>query len=158
VARLADTRGLRPASVRPNHLGDGAPRGTCLCPGAKVLGSQTDLLTPWYDGRAEIWDRELGDRELTIPALCARLFLLPLFFVCSHHSASKDTLRNCTKCRGILACARLKPSLAGRQMRLLVGVTVRNSQSSAPFPLTVWPDRPYKGIKNRNKAEQNVVA
>jgi hypothetical protein len=25
-----------------------------LCPGAKVSGSQTDLLTPWYDGRAEI--------------------------------------------------------------------------------------------------------
>jgi hypothetical protein len=25
-----------------------APRGTCLRPGAKVSGSQTDLLTPWY--------------------------------------------------------------------------------------------------------------
>jgi hypothetical protein len=25
-----------------------------LCPGAKVSGSQTDLLTPWYDGWAEI--------------------------------------------------------------------------------------------------------
>ena len=24
-----------------------------LCPGAKVSGSQTDLLTPWYDGWAE---------------------------------------------------------------------------------------------------------
>ncbi len=50
-------RGLGPPSVRPNHLaapGDGAPRGTCLRPGAKVLGSQTDLLNPWYEGRAEI--------------------------------------------------------------------------------------------------------
>ncbi len=34
--------------------GDGAPRWTCLRPGAKVSGSQPDLLTPWYDGRAEI--------------------------------------------------------------------------------------------------------
>ena len=25
-----------------------------LCPGAKVSGSQNDLLTPWYDGWAEI--------------------------------------------------------------------------------------------------------
>jgi hypothetical protein len=25
-----------------------------LCTGAKVSGSQTDLLTPWYDGWAEI--------------------------------------------------------------------------------------------------------
>jgi len=25
-----------------------------LCPGAKVSGSKTDLLTPWYDGKAEI--------------------------------------------------------------------------------------------------------
>ena len=25
-----------------------------LCPGAEVSGSQTDLLTPWYDGWAEI--------------------------------------------------------------------------------------------------------
>jgi hypothetical protein len=25
-----------------------------LCPGAKVSGYQTDLLTPWYDGRAKI--------------------------------------------------------------------------------------------------------
>jgi len=53
---FADTRGLRPPSVSPNHLasGDGAPRGTCLCPCAKVSRSQTDLLTPWHDGRAEI--------------------------------------------------------------------------------------------------------
>jgi hypothetical protein len=57
---FAGTRGLRPPWVRPNHLAapsrqrDGAPRGSCLCPWAKVLGSQTDLLTPWYDGRAEI--------------------------------------------------------------------------------------------------------
>jgi hypothetical protein len=28
--------------------------------------------------------------------------------VCSQHSASQDTLRDCTKCRGILACARFK--------------------------------------------------
>jgi hypothetical protein len=56
----------------------------------------------------------------------------------SHHSASQDTLRNCTKCRGILARARFEPSLAWRQMRLLVGVTVRNSRSSAPFPSTMW--------------------
>jgi hypothetical protein len=34
---------------------DGSPRGTCLRPGAKkVSGSQTNLLTPWYDGQAEI--------------------------------------------------------------------------------------------------------
>ena len=35
-------------------LKDGAPRGTCLRPGAEVSGSQTNVLTPWYDGRAEI--------------------------------------------------------------------------------------------------------
>jgi len=40
--------------------------------------------------------------------------------VCSHRSASQDTLRNCTKCRGILAHTRIKPSLSWRQMRLLV--------------------------------------
>jgi sulfur relay (sulfurtransferase) complex TusBCD TusD component (DsrE family) len=40
--------------------------------------------------------------------------------VCSHRSASQDTLRNCAKCRGILAHARLKPSLSWKQMRLLV--------------------------------------
>jgi hypothetical protein len=57
---FAGTRGLRPPWVRPNHLAapwrqrDGAPRGSCLRPWAKVLGSQTDLLTPCYDGRAEI--------------------------------------------------------------------------------------------------------
>jgi hypothetical protein len=54
---LTDTRGLRPPSVRLNHPaapGDGAPRGACLRPGAKVSGSQTDLLNPWYDGRAKI--------------------------------------------------------------------------------------------------------
>jgi hypothetical protein len=28
--------------------------------------------------------------------------------VCSQHSASQDTLRDCTKCRGILAYARSK--------------------------------------------------
>ena len=28
--------------------------------------------------------------------------------VCSQHSASQDTLRDCTKCRGILAYARFK--------------------------------------------------
>ena len=26
-----------------------------FCPGAKVSGSQTDLLTPWYDGWAEVF-------------------------------------------------------------------------------------------------------
>jgi hypothetical protein len=26
-----------------------------FCPGAKVSGSQTDLLTPWYDGRVGGW-------------------------------------------------------------------------------------------------------
>ena len=29
-------------------------RGTCLRLGAKVSGSQNDLLTPWHDGRADI--------------------------------------------------------------------------------------------------------
>jgi hypothetical protein len=32
---------------------DGAPRGRAFAL-ATVLGSQTDLRTPWYDGRAEI--------------------------------------------------------------------------------------------------------
>jgi hypothetical protein len=40
--------------------------------------------------------------------------------VCSHRSASQDTLRNCAKCRGILARARLEASLAWRQMRLSI--------------------------------------
>jgi hypothetical protein len=32
---------------------DGAPRGTCLRPWAKVSGSQTDLWIPWHDRRAK---------------------------------------------------------------------------------------------------------
>jgi hypothetical protein len=67
------------------------------------------------------------------------LVLVVLLADSSHRSASQDTLTNCAKCRGILARARLEPSLAWRQMRLLVGVTVRNSRSSAPFSSTVWP-------------------
>jgi len=41
-------------SQSPSRSLETAPRGTCLRPGAKVSGSQTDLVTPWYDGRAEI--------------------------------------------------------------------------------------------------------
>ena len=58
--------------------------------------------------------------------------------VCSQHSASQDTLRDCTKCRGIQACARFKDSLTQSLMRLLVAVAVRNLRSSAPFPSTRW--------------------
>jgi hypothetical protein len=60
VARLGgwvDTRGLRPPSVRPNHLAAPWRRrapGDVPPPGAKVSGSQTDLRTPWHDVRAEI--------------------------------------------------------------------------------------------------------
>ena len=31
--------------------------------------------------------------------------------VCSYYGASQDTLGNCTKCKGLLANARLEPSL-----------------------------------------------
>ena len=47
---FANTRGLRPKSVRPNHLA--APwDGAC---GEEYFGISTDLLPPWHDGRAEI--------------------------------------------------------------------------------------------------------
>jgi hypothetical protein len=54
---FADTRGLRHPFVRPNHLAAPSRRRApwdVPPPWAKVSGSQTDLLTPWYDGRAEI--------------------------------------------------------------------------------------------------------
>jgi hypothetical protein len=47
-----------PPSVRPDHLvapkTQRDPWALDLYPGAKVSGSQTDLLTPWCDGWAEI--------------------------------------------------------------------------------------------------------
>ena len=48
---------LRHPSVRRNHLAAPLRQGAqwdVLPPREKVSGSQTDLLTPWYDGRAEI--------------------------------------------------------------------------------------------------------
>jgi hypothetical protein len=52
---LAGTRRLR--SVRSNHLTAPSRRRApwdVLPPQVEVSGSQTNLLTPWYDGRAEI--------------------------------------------------------------------------------------------------------
>ena len=46
-----------PSRSLETSLSPARPRGTCLRPGAKVSGSQTDLLPPWYDGRAEITGR-----------------------------------------------------------------------------------------------------
>jgi hypothetical protein len=43
-----------PSQSPSRSLETARPGGTCLQPGAKVSGSPTDLLTPWYDGRAEI--------------------------------------------------------------------------------------------------------
>jgi hypothetical protein len=53
---FAATSGLIPPSIRPNHLAAPSRRRAPLDvpPLAKFLGSQTDLLTPMYDGRAEI--------------------------------------------------------------------------------------------------------
>jgi len=55
---FSETRGLRPPSVHPNHPAAPyrrrAPRDVLFRPGAKVSRSQTDLLTPWHDGRAGI--------------------------------------------------------------------------------------------------------
>jgi hypothetical protein len=57
VARRGGHRGAQTAigpSQSPSRSLETARRGTCLRPGAKVSGSQTDLLTPLHDGRAEI--------------------------------------------------------------------------------------------------------
>jgi hypothetical protein len=50
--RVGSSDRHRSVPITEPLLRDGAPRGTCL--GAKVSGSQTDLLSPWYKGRAEI--------------------------------------------------------------------------------------------------------
>jgi hypothetical protein len=57
VARLGGHKGAQTcisAPQSPSRSWRRPPGGTCLRPCAKVWGSQTDLLTPWYDGRAKI--------------------------------------------------------------------------------------------------------
>jgi hypothetical protein len=84
-------------------------------------------------------------------------------YVCSHRSASQDTLRNCTKCRGILAHTRLQAlsrveTNEASSRELIYCAQLATHDLAPPFRRPCG--RQHKGIsiKNNNQGEQSVVA